>query len=104
MNMRSSVASTLSAFLCCSLAAGEQVHASFQSTRGVQHKAPVISDDLVVGCIMVMFLLLFAFGAADTLPLQLPWSEAVVTVYREVPEAEDDELRERFVVVLKPQD
>ena len=34
-----------------------------RSTRGVQHKDPIISDDFVVGCIMVMFLLLFCFGA-----------------------------------------
>ena len=32
------------------------------STRGVQHEVPLISDDLVVGAIMIMFLLLFAFG------------------------------------------
>eukprot|EP00326_Haptolina_ericina_P000228 CAMPEP_0181220114 /NCGR_PEP_ID=MMETSP1096-20121128/28659_1 /TAXON_ID=156174 ORGANISM="Chrysochromulina ericina, Strain CCMP281" /NCGR_SAMPLE_ID=MMETSP1096 /ASSEMBLY_ACC=CAM_ASM_000453 /LENGTH=159 /DNA_ID=CAMNT_0023312585 /DNA_START=36 /DNA_END=517 /DNA_ORIENTATION=+ len=31
-----------------------------RSTRGVQHKDPLISDDFVVGCIMIMFLLLFA--------------------------------------------
>ena len=37
-------------------------HAYIQSTRGVQHKPPLISDDFVVGCIMIMFLLLFAFG------------------------------------------
>ena len=47
-------------------------HAYIQSTRGVQHKPPLISDDFVVGCIMIMFLLLFAFGeraaaAASTL-------------------------------------
>ena len=33
-----------------------------KSTRGVQHKDPLISDDFVVGCIMIMFLLLFCFG------------------------------------------
>jgi hypothetical protein len=33
-----------------------------RSTRGVQHKDPLISDDFVVGCIMIMFLLLFCFG------------------------------------------
>ena len=51
----------------CSLAAAadtetEPVHAAFQSKRGVQHKHPVISDDLIVGGIMIMFLMLFAFG------------------------------------------
>lgn len=45
------------------LALAQDQHAAIQSTRGVQHKAPLISDDFVVGCIMIMFLLLFAFGA-----------------------------------------
>ena len=44
-------------------------HASFQSIRGVQHAMPWISDDLVVGCIMLMFLLLFAFGMPQSLLL-----------------------------------
>jgi len=43
------------------------VHADVQydairSTRGVQHKQTLVSDDFVVACIMVMFLLLFCFG------------------------------------------
>jgi hypothetical protein len=44
------------------LAYAQDAHAAIQSSRGVQHKAPLISDDLIVGCIMIMFLLLFAFG------------------------------------------
>ena len=57
----------LSAMRCAlallpALAAAKDMHASFQSTRGVQHEVPLISDDFVVGCIMVMFLMLFAFG------------------------------------------
>ena len=48
------------------LAAAKDMHAAIQSTRGVQHEVPLISDDFVVGCIMVMFLMLFAFG---TLPV-----------------------------------
>ena len=35
---------------------------AIKSTRGVQHKAPLVSDDFVVGCIMIMFLMLFCFG------------------------------------------
>lgn len=35
---------------------------SICSTRGVQPLPPWISDDFVVGCIMIMFLLLFCFG------------------------------------------
>jgi len=38
------------------------MHAAIQSTRGVQHELPIVSDDVVVGVIMVLFLLLFAFG------------------------------------------
>lgn len=43
------------------------VHAEVQydairSPRAVQYKQPIISDDFVVGCIMLMFLLLFCFG------------------------------------------
>ena len=45
------------------LALAQDQHAAIQSTRGVQHKPPLISDDIIVGCIMIMFLLLFAFGA-----------------------------------------
>ena len=37
-------------------------HAAIRSSRGVQHQTPMISDDFIVGCIMVMFLCLFAFG------------------------------------------
>ena len=40
-----------------------EVHgAPVRSKRGVQHKDPLISDDFVVACIMIMFLLLFCFG------------------------------------------
>ena len=46
-------------------------HAAIQSTRGVQHKAPMISDDFVVACIMIMFLMLFAFGARDAAETRL---------------------------------
>ena len=46
-------------------AAAQDAHAAIHSTRGVQHKAPLISDDMVVGAIMVMFLMLFAFGASS---------------------------------------
>jgi len=35
---------------------------SICSSRGVQPFQPWVSDDFVVGCIMVMFLLLFCFG------------------------------------------
>ena len=46
--------------------AAEAVHearyAAIMSTRGIQYKDPWISDDFVVGCIMIMFLLLFCFG------------------------------------------
>ena len=45
------------------LAFAQDQHAAIHSTRGVQHKPPLISDDMVVGGIMIMFLLLFAFGA-----------------------------------------
>ena len=44
------------------LAVAQDAHAAIQSTRGVQHKPPLVSDDFVVGCIMIMFLMLFAFG------------------------------------------
>jgi hypothetical protein len=44
-------------------AVAQDQHAAIQSTRGVQHKPPLISDDFVVGCIMILFLMLFAFGA-----------------------------------------
>ena len=43
-------------------AAAQDMHAAIQSTRGVQHKLPLISDDVVIGAIMIMFLMLFAFG------------------------------------------
>ena len=42
---------------------GKDEHAAIQSTKGVQHATPLISDDFVVACIMIMFLMLFAFGA-----------------------------------------
>ena len=45
------------------LALAQDQHAAIHSTKGVQHKLPLISDDFIVGCIMIMFLLLFAFGA-----------------------------------------
>ena len=69
MVSRSAWLLTLSAPLA---AYAQDQHAYIQSTRGVQHKPPLISDDFVVGCIMIMFLLLFAFGeraaaAASTL-------------------------------------
>ena len=38
----------------------QDAHAAIQSSQGVQHKPPLISDDLIVGCIMIMFLMLFA--------------------------------------------
>jgi hypothetical protein len=44
------------------LVASKEAHAAISSTRGVQHEPPLISDDFVVGCIMIMFLMLFAFG------------------------------------------
>ena len=59
MVSRSAWLLTLSAPLA---AYAQDQHAYIQSTRGVQHKPPLISDDFVVGCIMIMFLLLFAFG------------------------------------------
>jgi hypothetical protein len=40
----------------------EARYAAIMSTRGIQYKDPWISDDFVVGCIMIMFLLLFCFG------------------------------------------
>ena len=33
-------------------AAAQDMHAAIQSTRGVQHKLPLISDDVVIGAIM----------------------------------------------------
>ena len=44
------------------VAVHEARHAAIMSTRGIQYKDPWISDDFVVGCIMIMFLLLFCFG------------------------------------------
>lgn len=44
------------------LTAAQDMHAAFMSQHGVQHKLPLISDDLIVGLIMIMFLMLFAFG------------------------------------------
>ncbi len=51
---------------------GQDQHAAIQSTRGVQHKPPLISDDFIVGVIMIMFLLLFAFGARLPRPVRAP--------------------------------
>eukprot|EP00965_Chrysotila_dentata_P053966 1790737-Pleurochrysis_carterae.AAC.2 len=51
----------LAACIFCAVSAEVQYDA-IRSKRGVQHKAPLISDDFVVSCIMVMFLLLFCFG------------------------------------------
>lgn len=53
----------LTAALVPAVAMAQDAHAAIQSSRGVQHKQPLISDDFVVGCIMIMFLFLFAFGA-----------------------------------------
>ena len=50
------------------LSAVEQGSAPVRSTRGIQHKDPLISDDFVVACIMIMFLLLFSFGALAPCP------------------------------------
>ena len=44
------------------VAVHEARHAAIMSTRGIQFKDPWVSDDFVVGCIMIMFLLLFCFG------------------------------------------
>ena len=44
------------------MAVHEARYAAIMSTRGIQFKDPWISDDFVVGCIMIMFLLLFCFG------------------------------------------
>ena len=58
------------------LTIAQDAHAAIQSKRGVQHKLPLISDDFVVGCIMIMFLLLFAFGAlASPAPLCHPTAD-----------------------------
>ena len=59
---RAMLRAKLPLLLMPALAAAGDMHASFMSTRGVQHEVPLISDDLVVGAIMIMFLLLFAFG------------------------------------------
>ena len=48
--------------LACSIALANVQYDSIHSKRGVQHKPPLISDDFIVSCIMVMFLLLFCFG------------------------------------------
>jgi len=45
----------------CQVACEVQYDA-IRSKRGVQPKPRWISDDFVVGCIMIMFLLLFCFG------------------------------------------
>ena len=41
------------------VALGRPRYDAICSARGVQHYTPVISDDFVVACIMIMFLLLF---------------------------------------------
>ena len=43
--------------------AGYDAHAYIQSSRGVQHKEPMVSDNVIIAFIMIMFLMLFAFGA-----------------------------------------
>lgn len=48
---------------CVTTVVGKDAHAAIHSSNGVQHKEPFISDDFVVACIMIMFLMLFAFGA-----------------------------------------
>ena len=45
------------------LVAAKDHHAAIHSTRGQPHDDPLASDNFVVGCIMIMFLMLFAFGA-----------------------------------------
>ena len=83
MVSRSAWLLTLSAPLA---AYAQDQHAYIQSTRGVQHKPPLISDDFVVGCIMIMFLLLFAFGqcaaAAAAFTLHNPTSFYELTAVR----------------------
>ncbi len=63
--------SRTSASLACMLAGrligvavGEPRFDAIQSTRGIQHSKvqPILSDDFVVCCIMILFLLLFCFG------------------------------------------
>jgi len=48
----------------CAVATAEYRFDAIQSIRGVQHSKvqPIMSDNFVVGCIMLMFLLLFCFG------------------------------------------
>ena len=60
--MRTATARPLIVVLFPALTAAQDMHASFMSQHGVQHKLPLISDDLIVGLIMIMFLMLFAFG------------------------------------------
>ncbi|KAL1514891.1 hypothetical protein AB1Y20_003973 [Prymnesium parvum] len=57
----------LSAALLGVVANAEVAQPPVRSTRGVQHKDPLISDDFIVGCIMIMFLLLFCFGQLDAI-------------------------------------
>lgn len=58
---------SLSAAVLQVVLAAEASEPPVRSTRGVQHKDPIISDDFIVGCIMVMFLLLFCFGTSPCL-------------------------------------
>lgn len=48
----------------CAMSMAEIRFDAIQSTRGIQHSKvqPILSDDFVVACIMIMFLLLFCFG------------------------------------------
>jgi hypothetical protein len=48
----------------CAMSMAEVRFDAIQSTRGIQHSKvqPILSDDFVVACIMIMFLLLFCFG------------------------------------------
>ena len=55
--------------------AAKEQHAAIHSSRGVQHEIPLISDDVVVGAIMVMFLLLFAFGELSQRRSQMPFAQ-----------------------------
>ena len=48
----------------CAVATAEYRFDAIQSIRGVQHSKvqPMLSDNFVVCCIMMMFLMLFCFG------------------------------------------
>ena len=62
LTLRASGASLLLLLSLVLTAHAEVQYDAIRSTRGVQHKQPIVSDDFVVACIMVMFLLLFCFG------------------------------------------